>query len=482
MEPRPGLVTSDGRRDRLREVGGQMTVPLEVEYYPASPGEIAQAAGQTANQVAAIEELRTSFLRQHRGVVAAVEGDIEGSVLGLAEFPAQTMTSVRQSGVWAIGCLVEFAEAVRSFNTSHASPRCVKDLLRAYEQASADNFGVPPESDPDESTELERSDNVDPYRQKLAAARDEVVRELNAEYHRLEGWLDGEADRVSRMLTRGPNATDVRRMWSAGMLPPYTPLIFPGLDLPGEDLARLQFGDPSWSLADNIAINPSGDGPCTAYGWIRGPDGEWYPIAVPSHAEHDCDSPYGCLANPNYEGSGVPYEGGWVTIHSRTGEFALGDAPGLDDTLAFALAGVQPYGPQSMGDDQSLYLVMDPETGAVDLRDGTEPQSTPYGPESGGIDYPYHPSQQAAVDRAERYGGALDLGIRIAEAGNSTQIVENGRHYAYQVVFQQDEDGYRRAVVLLNQAQYDQEGDPQVRQHLGRVNADGELEPAIDHD
>lgn len=456
-----------------------MGAQLEVEYYPASPSAIAQAATQTASHIAAIGDLRSSFSRQHREVVSAVEGDLESATFGFAEFPTQSMTAVRQSGVWAIGCLMEFAEAVHAFNASHSSPRCVKDLLRAYEEASGDNFGVPEESMTveGEPTTVERGGN-DSYLQKVGAARDEVVHELNAEYHRLEAWLDGVAGRVSQMLAAGPTDADVRRMWSAGLMPPYTPLFFPGLDLPGEDLARLQFSDPSWDLADNLALSLSDDSPCSAYGWVQGPDGEWYPIVVPTYPEHDCDSPYGCFAHPNYEGSGVPYEEGWATIHSRMGEIALGDAPGLDDGLAFAITGVQPYGPESMGDDQMRYVVMDPETGAVHIYDGTGSLNEPYGPESGGIDYPYHPSQQAGVDQVGRYGTVLDLGIQLGEAGTSMQTVENNRHHAYQVIFQQNEDGDRRAVILLNQGQYDEDGQPQVKQQFGLVDADGKLDRA----
>ncbi len=510
----------------------QTWVPFE--DYPVYGAQIRQAAEETRNRTADVKRLLDQLQAQHRRALTAVAGDLEGSVAN-APVPSQvTASAVMKTTVYAAGCLETFADAIDTYDSISTAPRSVQKLNQAYLDGLADNFAgypfigpVAPGHNPPVSTFPSPFPN--PFPNPLTppspppmnfAGRQRCIASLQYEYHQLGVNLDTAAAHVKAMLQRGPNAADIRSMWVAGNLPSYATVVYPDLLLRATDLkalpvelssmtpqqlaaylAQLYTTNPSlyevlaalspaavavmkrnwanWTLGASgnrydyvaasklwpfICMNPDQFG-----GIVTGPDGREYPVVVPGPAA-PCTTT--CIRSEN----GIQDGGTWQTVQTTRGDIALGAPIDAGLKVAFFLAGTAGAGPiapsQSIGADQNKYLQMWP-TGEVTVNDGTQPRATelpdrpPIPDDEPNYSSPNIPSVSA---------GALDTLMGGLSGLASAQQAENARHYAYQVVFQQDAQGVRRAVILLDQLQSDGK-DVWVEQGYARIDSNGKRRP-----
>ena len=88
----------------------------------------------------------------------------------------------------------------------------------------------------DRSTQAEQDKAYDDYYTAYTTNRRQLLNGLNAELARLDTELNEDARAVGRLLDGGPTDANVQTLWSAGVLPPYAPILYPGAGLDGADL------------------------------------------------------------------------------------------------------------------------------------------------------------------------------------------------------------------------------------------------------
>jgi hypothetical protein len=194
------------------------------EYYPVTGDAIRDAASETDAQTGLVDAIRRQLEGEHRRMLAAVEGDLEGPMREAPALAIGNMVQVAQVSQFAAGVLRLFADAVDQFNHTSTAPRSVDELNAAYGAARFDDFGL----DRDRGTAWDEANAA-------------LLGILTAEYGRLEQQLDGWADHAARMLDRGPNADDVRELWALGDLGSDAYEVWPELNLVEVRLLRLPY-------------------------------------------------------------------------------------------------------------------------------------------------------------------------------------------------------------------------------------------------
>jgi len=169
------------------------------EPYPVTGGEIRAAANDTRSRIESIRDLRDQLEGAGRDTLAAVEGDLEGSV---ANAPTEAVTAgdmTIRDAEYAAGCLEYFAQAVDDFNTGRTSdPRSVQALNQAYAEAYDSGFGVSYSMVDDTSPQtFERTHQR--YSQLLGHARQAVMGALIREHSRSQDLLEQAAEDVSKI-------------------------------------------------------------------------------------------------------------------------------------------------------------------------------------------------------------------------------------------------------------------------------------------
>jgi len=202
------------------------------EYYPVPAGQVKSAADATRNRASALKTLADQVESEHRRAVDAVAGALKDTIADAPVEAVTTASAVHQEAEFAAGCLELFSLGIDTFNYSSISPRSVARLNSAYRTAADNNFGVTYDDPGSTATQQERQQAYEDYTIAFSAARTALIRELTAEYNRLDGNLDDRATEIGAMLDRGPNLSDVQSMWRAGALPPYAVIVYPnyGLD------------------------------------------------------------------------------------------------------------------------------------------------------------------------------------------------------------------------------------------------------------
>jgi hypothetical protein len=215
-----------------------MYEPSLFEYYPVSQGQVDAAAEDTRARVARITKLKGQVDAQHQAALAAIEGDIEASVANADDTITTNADAVHQKAEYAAGCLEYFGKAIEKYDYSSSSPRSISKLNSAYAIASRNTFGInysDYEADPGAS-QADRDTANTRYSTAVGNARSQLIGELTTEKKQLDAQLDDDADEVSSMLHRGPNAADIRTMYEAGALPGDAALVFANVS--GVDFAH----------------------------------------------------------------------------------------------------------------------------------------------------------------------------------------------------------------------------------------------------
>jgi hypothetical protein len=440
----------------------------EFSYYPVTAGAIRAAAERTLGRSQAVRRLMDDVQAEHRGAVEAVEGDLEHGIQLALDPPTAAMLEADRTALWAVAQLEYFADAVDAYNVTSVNPRSIRALNSAQRLAMADVTGAPDNSE---------------YNATLG--------QLRREYMTLEANLDDAAAQVAANLSAAPTDSQIQQAWSDGNLPAEARLTWPQLhlrmvdltvppadiqNLPDEDLAQFILDNPGmpeamlqWIqenradvmelVAENWTLEPEGNSgplgygsvfelPCvnTNQGYIVGPDGLTYQVQIPGPLE--VDGPV--ITGPN----NMIQDEGWTSVAMGVADVAAGEPIDFGDTVAYILvatANVDPFfsDAHSVGREHSSYMVFDPYGGAT-LNDGTRPNATiPEIPEDAQIPDP------ASSSVGDVTAGALDLALSGLEGINDAQLAENDRHHAVQVVFQTNEDGERRAVIIIRQVRSD---------------------------
>jgi hypothetical protein len=470
------------------------------EYYPASPESIRGAAGGVRTGSSNLHGLVQSVESQHRAVVGSTQGDLVAPLSQGMIGPSRLASAVSRRALWAAAQLEVFADAIEVYNRDSSDPWSIEKLNQKVDLASPEYFclTVPgPDADAAEREAFNRQ-----YQTRLAAHQIE----LDTHFVRLEADLDLAAAGAAVALRREPTDADVIALWKAGNLPAYAALAWPELnlrsipitgvdpdllDLSAEEIIALlrnpatplsdaelewlavsnpdlmrRFHD-EWTLQDTVLLppgqDPAGYPPGSSeHGWILGPDGRWYPIAVPE-APTPGDHP-SFVAGPGGLHSG---NGNWVTLDSRQGRLYLGEPPPTALLILSGMTGYTPniYGNLSVGENQTDYLTYDQHGNVIGHQQATDrgpawspPPSVPDPELSQAPPGTWDPtaSDNAALDRLNRVSSLVDLGVGGLKGLQLSHQIHANNSYAGNVVFQTSGDQLR-AVIQAAQVTYDPE-------------------------
>ncbi len=212
--------------------GGGSSGPFD--HYEASAYAVRSSGDELHGTVSAIlDDLADGTADAAANGTAAVDGLLRAL---MTSAPDPMLTEVRDLSAAAVFCggaVRTFADAIDEFNTG------VDGLNSRYNAAVATDFGVADASHPGDSTAAEREEADSERTGEVDAARQQLMRELSADFARLEQALDDEATGVAGMLRRGPNESDVLAMYATGNLPYAAPVAFTGVDFSGATLSNL---------------------------------------------------------------------------------------------------------------------------------------------------------------------------------------------------------------------------------------------------
>jgi hypothetical protein len=207
-------------------------------------------------------------------------------------------------------------------------------------------------------------------------------------------------------------------------------------------------------------------------GYVEGPDGARYPIVVP-RVETDDGAVY--TADRHAPAPGEPSiatlagsDPGWEVAACATGVERFQAAPSVVERLAGGLAAstgrVAPL--PSNGPLALIAMPVDRPPFLTEVP--TIPSPRLAAPGGGGPrDTPPTPGDVVA--------GAVGLGITIGRSGAVGLAMDNQSERAFQVVFERNADGRRRARVQTFRLHYDAEGGVVIVPEHVFVNGDGEL-------
>lgn len=458
------------------------------ERYPASSNAVRGIARRTSGSGTTINDLQGKVDTAHRSALSEAAGDVKEAMQPTtAPFKANA-TEVTRAALWASCQLEVFADAIDVYNDTSSDPRSISKLNAAYEDLDGD---------------------------PLARG----LRALNREKERLDAQLDDAATSVASKIDRSPTDQEIREAWADGNLPVAAISAWPGAGLKLTDLpftatntavtpgglshlsddelaTALANANLNESIRDAIIENRPGavaalnkdwnlttastrpamecsmDGDRTS-GQIVGPDGRLYTVTIPG-PRPESDVP---VMGP--QNDAIPDDGagsGWATLGSRNGSMAFGDPIDASDRVAWVLSGLDgPVGEwQSIGSDQQNYVTT--TDGSANINDGSQPRPDTEAPPTGPIPDSQLPPDPSTRARVERGIGAVSLVTSGLEGLNAAQQAEYNRHYASEVVFQENAEGERRAVIDLYQVQSN--GD-ELRVDIGHgeINRDtGEIE------
>jgi|GEM_PF-1066379 hypothetical protein len=203
-----------------------------IEYYSPPGAEVKGAAEQVRGRVPQIRQLAEQVEKDHKPALDAVAGDLEASMADAPRGAITNANDVMRAAEYAAGCLELFSQAIDQHNFYKQSrPRSVSTLNAEYNAALSDSFGVDFQDPGPHATQEQKDKASENFSNAFQSARGAKEAELRQEAAELDGWLDGEADGISRMLDRGPNEADVQALYRAGALAPYAAIVFPTMGL-----------------------------------------------------------------------------------------------------------------------------------------------------------------------------------------------------------------------------------------------------------
>jgi hypothetical protein len=206
-------------------------------------------------------------------------------------------------------------------------------------------------------------------------------------------------------------------------------------------------------------------------GYVTDHEGTRYPIVVP-HVETEggdvfTADEYSVPGEPSVATLGGS-DLGWELVGSATGVARFQEAPSLDEGLWGFLSGttglVRPLPPNS-----GLAHIAVSVTGPPHLVDDVAVPGPVVAPPSASAPNPFDTSPAAVLE------AGASLGVTTAQGGVMAAAMDNQTHRAYQVIFEENTDGRRRARIQTFTLAHDDEGGVVIVPEHVFVDANGEL-------
>lgn len=201
-----------------------MTAGPPFERYPVSAGAILASSQATASKANALVAVGTNVQSAAQPAINGVSGLLAPPLISAPQPVLAQNQQLIQTTTLAAGAVRVFGLAIETYDTA------IDRLNERWEAAVAADFGVGPAVIPAGADAQERQDLESARTSAVAAAREELRRELRAEQGKLEQTVDDSADRVASMLNQGPTASNLQNVASSGgfdNLPPPVLLSLP---------------------------------------------------------------------------------------------------------------------------------------------------------------------------------------------------------------------------------------------------------------
>ena len=211
------------------------------ERYPVSAGAILASSQATASKANALVAVGINVQSAAQPAINGVSGLLAPPLISAPQPVLAQNQQLIQTTTLAAGAVRVFGLAIERYDAA------IDRLNERWEAAVAADFGVGAAVIPAGADGQERQDLESARTSAVAAAREELRRELRAEQGKLEQTVDDSADQVASMLSQGPTASNLQNVASSGgfdNLPP--PLL---LSLPAGVVRSLTF-DAAQRYAD----------------------------------------------------------------------------------------------------------------------------------------------------------------------------------------------------------------------------------------
>jgi hypothetical protein len=205
-------------------------------------------------------------------------------------------------------------------------------------------------------------------------------------------------------------------------------------------------------------------------GYVRDHTGTRYPIVIP-HVETDGDiytaDEYAVPGEPTVATLGGS-DPDWQLVGCATGVALFQEAPSLDEAVWGFLAGttglVRPLPPNSGLAEISMSV-----GGLPCLVDDVHAPGSVAEPPSGGAPDPFDTSPGTVLQ------AGASLGVTAAQGGVMVAAMDNQTQRAYQVIFERNADGRRRARIQTFTLAHDDDGEVVIVPEHVFVDANGDL-------
>jgi hypothetical protein len=180
------------------------------ETYPTTPCVINSESQGIASQAAQIEGVAAQVQSAHQPALLGTLGSMRPPMAASPTAVVTLSQQLAQAAVFAAGALELFATAVEKYDSG------IGKLNERWAHAEATNFGVVPRLLPSDATPKDFRESRAAFEAAVCAARERLRLELRAEQGELEDALDAAAKRTAGMLSRGPNAADLKAIDADG--------------------------------------------------------------------------------------------------------------------------------------------------------------------------------------------------------------------------------------------------------------------------
>lgn len=229
--------------------------------YPVTGDQVRGEADAIMAKFEAVGKVYTETSATHRGLFGSIEGFLVESAAGSTAALMVTNSDINDQATYAAAATRHFGDRVDEYNdTKTGSPRAVRYLNNAYAATAVSTFGVSPVTYPPGATQQEQNELDSDYDAAVASQREQAQGQLRAEYHQLQQWIEDRGNEIAAMLDRGPNESDILKLWQAGAMPSWANLVYAYINFNKVQIDQLPYdlrslsSDELKKIADGVAL------------------------------------------------------------------------------------------------------------------------------------------------------------------------------------------------------------------------------------
>ncbi len=210
----------------------------------------------------AVRAVYTDTRSIHGGLMGSLEGMFAAPAAGATADAAVVASEINDQATYAAATTRHFGDRVDEYNDTKADrPRAVKILNQEHAAMATSTFGVSAPVYPLGATSAERGDMDKQYESAVDSKRQQAQAFLREEYQQLQQWIEDRGNEIAAMLDRGPNESDILRLWQAGAMPSWATIVYPQINFKRAQIDKLPYDLRSLTpqelkkIADGVAMS-----------------------------------------------------------------------------------------------------------------------------------------------------------------------------------------------------------------------------------